>query len=321
VDPGNPAVNGKTFEAHMERIADSLHDARALENDVFDNGLPERGGVAAAAAVEPLSRRDHARARSHDRTDRRERAASGDGASAAAAAPRRGPSRGHFVRPPSTVAEAYHQYLAGLVENLFVAPDTSVRAVMFMGVESGHDAALLPAAAAEILAARVPGRICLVDANVLAPSLHEHYGVLNEQGLITALADDAPISRCARLLAQGQDSSLWLLPAGAMTGEAFDAATTARQVFSAPTSANRIRELIAAFDYVVIEAPPAGSSEAASLFGGAVDGVVLVAEANVTSRQSVRAAADRMRAAGAHVLGTVLNNRVFPIPETLYRLL
>jgi Mrp family chromosome partitioning ATPase len=46
-----------------------------------------------------------------------------------------------------------------------------------------------------------------------------------------------------------------------------------------------------------------------------------VAEANVTSRQSVRAAADRMRAAGAHVLGTVLNNRVFPIPETLYRLL
>jgi Mrp family chromosome partitioning ATPase len=312
----------------MERIADPLHDTRALETDAYDNGLPERGGVATAAAVEPLSRRDHARARrSHDKShDRRDRATAAANASSAAV-PRRGPSRGRVVRPPSTVAEAYHQYLAGLVQNLFLTPDASVRTVMFMAVDGGggRDAALLPAAAAEILAARVAGRICLVDANVLAPSLHDHYGVLNEQGLLTALSDDVPVSRTARLLAQAQDSSLWLVPAGATTGEAFDAATTVRQVFAAPSSASRIRELVTAFDYVVIEAPAIGSSEVASQIGGAVggavDGVVLVAEANVTSRQAVRAAADRMRAAGAQVLGTVLNNRVFPIPETLYRLL
>jgi polysaccharide biosynthesis transport protein len=228
------------------------------------------------------------------------------------------------VRPPSTVAEAYHQYLAGLVERLFLTADASetpVRSVMFMAVDRSGDASLLPAAVAELLSARVAGRICLVDANVLAPSLHDHYGVLNEQGLITALSEDAPVSRSARLLTQGQESSLWLVPAGTVIVETFDAASTVRHVFAAPSSVGRIRELIAAFDYAVIESPPIVSAEAASVIAGAVDGVVLVAEANVTSRHAVRAAADLMRAAGAQVLGTILNNRVFPIPEPLYRLL
>jgi polysaccharide biosynthesis transport protein len=254
--------------------------------------------------------------RSQDTRDRGTAVA--DASTVNATAPRRGQSRRHAVRPPSTVAQAYHQHIAGLVHRLFLTSDAPVRAVMFLAVDGGRDTALLPAAAAEILAASVAGRICLVDANVLAPSLHQHYGVLNEQGLITALADDAAVSRSARLLAQGQESSLWLVPAASM---AIEAVSSVQQVFAAPSSASRIRELIAAFDYAVIEAPPISSSEAVSMIGGAVDGVVLVAEANVTSRQAIRAAADMMRAAGAQVLGTVLNNRVFPIPEMLYRLL
>jgi Mrp family chromosome partitioning ATPase len=306
----------------MERTADPLHDARALEPNGFDGTLPERGG--AAAAVEPLGRRAHARARWT--RDTQDRSAAGPDASTAAAtaaatAPRRTSSSGRVVRPPSTVAEQHHQHLAGLVYHLFVETGTHeapIRSVMFMAVESGRDVALLPAAAAEILAARVAGRICLVDAEVAAPSLHRHYGVINEQGLLNGLSDDTPISRSARLLAQGHESSLWLVPSGSGTSEA---AVSIHDVFAAPASVGRIRELIAAFDYALIAGPAIGRNGAASTIGAAVDGVVLVAEANVTSRQDVRAAADRLRAAGAHVLGTVLNNRVFPIPEALYRLL
>jgi hypothetical protein len=35
----------------------------------------------------------------------------------------------------------------------------------------------------------------------------------------------------------------------------------------------------------------------------------------------LRACADALRASGGRVLGTVLNNRTFPIPEAIYRLL
>ena len=252
----------------MERTADPLYDARAQEANAFDSSVSERGGV--AAAVEPMRRRDHARERqsqqrAHDRRDRPTTAPDTN----TAAAPRRARSNGRVVRPPSTVAEAYHQHLAGLVQHLFLETDAPARAVMFMAVDRGRDTALLPAAAAEILAAQVSGRICLVDANVLAPSLHQHYDVLNEQGLVTALSDDAPVRGSARLLAQGPESSLWLVPSGTTTVDAVGAgavgaAGSVQSLFTAPSSVSRIRELIAAFDYVVIEGPPVGSSEAAS---------------------------------------------------------
>ena len=51
------------------------------------------------------------------------------------------------------------------------------------------------------------------------------------------------------------------------------------------------------------------------------DGVVLVLEANSTRRVAARKAQQAVEAANVRVLGTVLNNRTFPIPEKIYRLL
>ena len=51
----------------------------------------------------------------------------------------------------------------------------------------------------------------------------------------------------------------------------------------------------------------------------AADGVVLVVTANRTRRAVALGAAQALLAAGARVLGTVLADRTFPIPETIYR--
>jgi Mrp family chromosome partitioning ATPase len=49
--------------------------------------------------------------------------------------------------------------------------------------------------------------------------------------------------------------------------------------------------------------------------------VVLVLEAHSTRRSAARKAKLALEAANVLVLGTVFNNRKFPIPETLYRML
>jgi Mrp family chromosome partitioning ATPase len=49
------------------------------------------------------------------------------------------------------------------------------------------------------------------------------------------------------------------------------------------------------------------------------DGVVLVLEANSTRRVTAKKAKQALEAANVRILGTVLNNRTFPIPEGLYR--
>jgi len=45
----------------------------------------------------------------------------------------------------------------------------------------------------------------------------------------------------------------------------------------------------------------------------------LVVEANLTRREVARKAKESLESANVRLLGAVLNNRTFPIPETIYR--
>jgi non-specific protein-tyrosine kinase len=215
-------------------------------------------------------------------------------------------------------ATPYLRHLMKLVQRIFLTSDRlggPIRSVVFSAVDTRDEAAaLLPAAAAELLASRVTGRICLVDADFYSPSLHSCYGVSNDIGLIDALSNSGPVRSYARRLVQGPDASLWLLPSGS-SGNRRELLLTSQEVQA------RIADLLAAFDYVIIAAPSMTQHPAVAALGAHVDGIVMVAEAHVTRRRALRACADALRASGGRVLGTVLNNRTFPIPEAIYRLL
>jgi len=49
------------------------------------------------------------------------------------------------------------------------------------------------------------------------------------------------------------------------------------------------------------------------------DAAILVVEANETLRIAARKAKETLEAANVRLLGTVLHNRTFPIPEQLYQ--
>jgi Mrp family chromosome partitioning ATPase len=69
----------------------------------------------------------------------------------------------------------------------------------------------------------------------------------------------------------------------------------------------------------VLQAPPASSSADALVLGKLTDGVVLVIAANSTRRETTRQVKDSFDAAEVRLLGAVLDERTFPIPEGLYR--
>lgn len=218
------------------------------------------------------------------------------------------------LQAAKSAAESLHPYLTGLVQRLFTVPsgrNRVIRSVVFASVDEVREPGLVSAAVAEILAANVSGAIALVDANFQAPSLHRYYGASNGVGLADALSTTEPIGLYAQQVASGYRGSLWLLPPGTPSGDG-------EPLLMTEPSQDRMRGLLGAFDYVVIEAPAVTRHRAAALLAAHVDGVVLIAEANVTRRHAVCAAADTLRAAGGRVLGTVLNNRTFPIPKAVY---
>ena len=78
-------------------------------------------------------------------------------------------------------------------------------------------------------------------------------------------------------------------------------------------------ELRAAFDYVLIDAPPLNICNDAVVLGGLSDGVVLVLKANSSRRDTARQALEQLRAANIPIFGAVLNQRTFPIPDGIYK--
>jgi MinD-like ATPase involved in chromosome partitioning or flagellar assembly len=205
-----------------------------------------------------------------------------------------------------------HEELLGLAQRLFLATngkaDTGPRQVVFCGIDEAEGASVLCARLGRILASQVASQVCIVDANVRAPSLHrlldvEHSG---GQSSLQAAAE-------AQLLQQIA-SNLWLI-----SGHL--AATNGGVTASLDQVQSQIKELPPEFAYVVINAPPVGMYSDAALLGQWADGVVLVLEANSTRRVAARKAKQALEAANVRVLGTVLNNRTFPIPEKIYRML
>jgi hypothetical protein len=107
-------------------------------------------------------------------------------------------------------------------------------------------------------------------------------------------------------------TNLWRVPKAALS-EGGDEAGTALYWTSC------LAQLRNEFEYLVIHGPAAGVSSEAALLGQLADGIILVLGAHSTRRATVKNIKGTLEAAQSRILGTVLSERTFPIPERLYR--
>jgi len=232
-----------------------------------------------------------------------------DSTAAVAARPKVSASPARSLLDPRSVSS---DTLTQLVHRIF-QPGTAerrIRSVLLSALGPPGSSATLCAALADTLATQTSRSVCLVDANLRTPSLHAQFGVDSSPGLADLLLDGHDLDGCLKALA----SSLWLLPSGSR------GADTLAQ-FTAERVGPRLQELLASFDYVLIDTSPASMHVEAASLGPLVDGVLLVVEANATRREAAKRATERLQAADATILGAVLTNRTFPIPERIYRAL
>jgi Mrp family chromosome partitioning ATPase len=116
----------------------------------------------------------------------------------------------------------------------------------------------------------------------------------------------------ARRFAQQLPDNLWLLTSGFHTLDPESLLSTDRLKL-------RLNELSEEFDYVLIDTPPLNEFADAISVGQLADGVVLVLEANVTRRETTQKSKEALESASVNLLGAVLNKRIFPIPQRIYR--
>lgn len=202
----------------------------------------------------------------------------------------------------------YRKEITGLVGKLFLGRDGPiVQTVGFAGTETDGRECSLVVQSADTLATLVAGRVCVVDANVLEPSAHQHFGLSNSRGLSNLVLESAT---SVNQVAQCVDQNLWLLAAGQ--------AREPQRVFTSPDLSSRVSELRDAFDYLLIVMPPLGSCPEAITIARCTDGLVLVVRAHFSRRETALRMKESCESNKVSILGSVLTGRTFPIPQNIY---
>lgn len=201
------------------------------------------------------------------------------------------------------------QEVKTLIQRVFLFPAAQApHAVVFVGTEGGSGCSWICARAAEALAYQVIGSVCLVDANLRAPGLHQQFGIPNHHGLSDALLHNEPMGVFVTPLSP---PNLSIVSCGS-------AAEGAQGLLTSNRMWTRLKELRSMFDYVLIDTSAMNSSRESIALGAVSDGAILVLKANSSRKETARNAVQEFQAAKVKVLGAVLNQRTFPIPESIY---
>jgi Mrp family chromosome partitioning ATPase len=197
-----------------------------------------------------------------------------------------------------------------LVERVFLGPDSgSNKVILFSSVDNAEGGARVCAQAAKTLAAKVHGSVCVIDADLHSRSLQRQLRIRSAPGLFEATMQSFPIRQYAHPI---YFSNLWIITCGGDGGNS---------LVSLNSDHLRIKfeELRRQFDYVLINAPSMGMTANMTQFAQLADGVIFVVEANSTRRETTKRFKESLEEVRIRVLGVVMNDRTFPIPESIYR--
>jgi capsular exopolysaccharide synthesis family protein len=194
-----------------------------------------------------------------------------------------------------------------LVHQVFMPNSAQPRSVVvFSGVDQSNGCSQISAAVAEILAKDVRRSVCLVEANFRSPAVSGLYGATNAGGFTDALTRKGPISAFAKRI--DVPGNLWLLSCGTLTADSAGLLTSG-------SLRERIAELRAEFDYVIIDTPPLTQYADAIAVGQLADGLILIVDAGVTRRDQAAQVVANLRALKVEILGAVLNKGTSPVSK------
>ena len=204
--------------------------------------------------------------------------------------------------PHSTAAEAYQSLRTSLEFSSLGKP---VNTILVVAVDASVEKSAAVANLAVVMA-QSGDRVILVDGDLRRPQQHELFDLSNQAGLTAWLqtGGQPPLQN------SGVDG-LQVMTAGPATGNPVG-------LLGAKRLAERLAELRAVADYVLVDAPPVLSVTDAALWASQVDGVVLLVNAGSTKRDQAQRAKSVLEGVQAHILGAVLLNAEKAVVMTGY---
>ena len=221
--------------------------------------------------------------------------------------PERHPHRAQAVRVEHP--ERREEYEKLKVMLTLEAARSELRTVLLVSALPGEGVSTVTLGLAATMADVARQGVLVIDLNSAHPTLADQLGLDDSVGLGELLAKDAAR---ADAVVESDIPRLFVLGRGQASAD-----------LSQSTSLALFDELVKGmrsdFDHIIFDGGSLMTSPDSLLVSSKVDGVILIVQAERTSTETVREASNQLRAAGANLLGCVLNRRRDYLPGFLSR--
>ncbi len=153
------------------------------------------------------------------------------------------------------------------------------------------------------------GGIVIIDANLRNPSLHTLHNQDRKRGLTELLSGELDLDQ---VLKAAQRKNLWIITAG-------KAAANPADLLGSLMMKGVLEECARRFQLVLIDSAPTVKYADTLALAKHVETIVLVVHAGVTRWEVALSAKRQLGKVNSRLLGVVLNQRKFYIPEWIYQ--
>ncbi|HVX65009.1 MAG TPA: polysaccharide biosynthesis tyrosine autokinase [Bryobacteraceae bacterium] len=204
-----------------------------------------------------------------------------------------------WPRRPGAVSESFRAATASI---LFAGVDEGSPRVLVLSSPAPREGKSTVTAHLAVALAETGCRVLAIDADLRKPALHTLFDVDNGAGLADLLRRREPVAETfTGLLHPTAVPNLTVLGSGRATLSE-----------TALLHSARLREVLAVaranYDAVLVDTPPMAAMADARIVARQADGVILVARAGHTSRDSLCSSSKRFLEDGTRLLGTILND-------------
>jgi succinoglycan biosynthesis transport protein ExoP len=199
---------------------------------------------------------------------------------------------------PTMSAEAFRSTLTSM---LFVSDEADRPKVLVFTSANAADGKTTVVSNLAIAAAEIRMKVLVIDADLRRPRMHDVFNVSNDQGLVDILTGEVTENGLSLLIQETGIKNLYLLPAGPPT-------QAAAHLLYSPMWESLLDGLREEYDMIFVDTPPMLQMTDARVAARMADAVVLVARSNVTTRDVIMAAKDRLTEDRIPILGAILND-------------
>ncbi len=196
-------------------------------------------------------------------------------------------------QPRSPIAESYRALRTNI--EFAGSSENPIRSILIASAGPGEGKSTT-ATNLSIVIAQSGKKVILVDADMRRPTIHHMFSLQNRAGLSTLFSNGTKVSEVEH---PWRLDNMKIITSGGLPNNP-------SELLSSDKMVKILANLEEAADIVVMDSPPFLVTDA-SVLASKVDGVVLVIQPGLTTRDSAIAVANQLRRANANIIGVVFN--------------